>query len=132
MIVEDDDVNLLVLQLMLKQEGYETIAAVDGPAAIELADTHRPSLVLMDLSMPKMDGITAANAIRRRLNEAAPLFVAVTAHVTPHHRQLCEEAEFVDFVEKPIDRQRLFAIIRRILDEDRPADHAMERRRFLA
>lgn len=112
LVVEDDEVNMLVLQMQLEAEGYASLGARDGHEAIRIALEQRPALVLMDISMPGMDGVSAAQEICRQAGADAPQIVAVTAHVTSQHRALCAKAGFAGFIEKPVEIERLRKVLR--------------------
>ncbi len=82
LVVDDDAINLMVIEQMLDTSGFPVVSAVDGVDAIAKAALVRPALVLMDLGMPRMNGIDAAIAIRKQSNGRCPKIVAVTANVT--------------------------------------------------
>jgi CheY-like chemotaxis protein len=105
LIVDDDPTNLFVLDEFLKTEGYSTVTATNGAEAVEQFDQHKPKLILMDLSMPVMDGFEAARRILEKKSESDgfPTILAVSANVTPEWRASCFEVGMEDFIEKPID-----------------------------
>jgi two-component system cell cycle response regulator DivK len=107
LVVDDDAINLMVLEQMLAAGGFPVVNAVDGLDAVEKAMLIRPLLVLMDISMPKMNGIDAAIAIRKRSAGQSPKIVAVTANVTTQQRRDCETAGFDGFLAKPVDMKEL-------------------------
>jgi CheY-like chemotaxis protein len=115
LIVEDNQVNLMILRAMLRKRGYEPIVATDGAEGIEMTERHRPRLVLMDLQMPRLDGLAAAAEIIRRLSHAAPTIVAVTANASDDVRAACVAAGFADVLTKPIDFNLLIAAVERHL-----------------
>ena len=102
LIVDDEPVNRLVLSRMLSARGHGVIEAASGQAAIELASDHRPGLILMDINMPGMTGVEAAQRILETLGNAAPPIVAVTANDTSAQRLECEAAGFLGFIGKPL------------------------------
>ncbi len=114
LVVDDNAVNVLVVQRMLEQWGYETVTASDGMQAIEAWQKHRPILILMDLQMPTMDGVEAAQHIRRieaeQHCEHVPI-LALTADAQPEARESALQAGMVDVIIKPVDpdllRQRI-------------------------
>lgn len=114
LVVDDDEVNLLVMKMHMEQMGYATLIARSGREAIEKAATVGPDLIMMDLSMPEMDGIVAAQEIRESMGPSAPAIVAVSGHVTQQHKDLCAAAGFADFIEKPIMLQDLQRVIRNV------------------
>jgi len=104
LIVDDNEINLMVAERMVAAAGYETLCALNGREAIALYATERPDLVLVDLSMPEMDGFEAASEMMRLQEEAetkAPI-IAITAHTAETHRDRCLDAGFMGFLEKPI------------------------------
>ena len=113
LIVDDNPTNLFVLRLMLRKLGYDVLEAVGGEASVDLALQHRPRLVLMDLRMPGMDGMAAAESIRTQLGEHAPIIVAVTASVTPEQRQACAASGFAGLIPKPVDFSELAGFVSR-------------------
>lgn len=115
LIVEDNQVNLLILRAMLRKRGYEPFVAMDGAEGVEMTERHRPRLVLMDLQMPRLDGLAAATEIGRRLNGSAPTIVAVTANASDEVRASCRAAGFADVLTKPIAFDDLIATLERYL-----------------
>ena len=105
LIVDDDPTNLFVLDEFLQSEGYRTITATNGAEAVEQFARHHPKLILMDLSMPVMDGFEATRRILADSDDTSedPVILAVSANVTPEWRASCFELGMDDFIEKPID-----------------------------
>lgn len=103
LIVDDDPTNRFVLSELLLAEQFKVLRAANGFEAVQSACEHRPAVILMDISMPVMDGFEAARAIRRQIGDDPPQIFAVTAHVTPDIREKCAEQGFAGFFEKPID-----------------------------
>lgn len=103
LIVDDNEINLLVAERMVAALGCATMCALTGREAIALHRQERPDLVLIDLSMPDMDGFEAASEIMRLQDGdafRAPI-IAMTAHPAPTHRKRCLDAGFSGFLEKP-------------------------------
>ncbi len=113
LVVEDNSANLLVLRMMLRKMGYEVIEAQNGRSGVDMAIAYRPRLILMDLRMPEMDGISAATEIRTAMGDDAPTMVAVTATITPEQRVQCADTGFADLVAKPISFTHLSEIVTR-------------------
>ena len=111
LVVDDDAVNLMVIEQMLDTSGFPVVSAVDGVDAVEKAALVRPALVLMDLSMPRMNGIDAAIAIREQSGAQCPKIVAVTANVTNRQREACRAAGFDGFMAKPVDMKELLTTV---------------------
>ena len=103
LLVEDNERNRKLARTILEFRGYEVVECEDGEPALELARKHRPALVLMDIQLPTVDGITALRRLRADPDTAAIPVVAVTASVTPGERDRVVAAGFNGYVSKPID-----------------------------
>jgi len=103
LLVEDNERNRKLVRTILEFRGHEVIECDDGGPALELARAHRPALVLMDIQLPTVDGITALGRLRGDPETAAIPVVAVTASVTPGERDRVVAAGFNGYVAKPID-----------------------------
>ena len=103
LLVEDNERNRKLARTILEFRGYEVVECEDGGPALELARKHRPALVLMDIQLPTVDGITALKRLRGDPETAAIPVVAVTASVTPGERDRVVAAGFNGYVSKPID-----------------------------
>lgn len=114
LVVEDNEVNALILRAMLRKLGHEPVMAADGFEGIEIAGRLRPRLVLMDLQMPRLDGLAAASSIRALgVGENETVLVAVTASAAREVQNACEDAGFACVLAKPIVLHELEAILRR-------------------
>jgi CheY-like chemotaxis protein len=104
LIVDDNKINLLVAQRMVAAAGYETLCAEGGREAVAVYDKERPDLILMDLSMPEMDGFEAASEIMglQEGDEVKAPIIAMTAHSARTHKDKCLDAGFRGFLEKPV------------------------------
>jgi CheY-like chemotaxis protein len=116
LVVEDNPVNAMILRAMLRKRGHDPLMACDGREGVEMAARHRPSLILMDLQMPRLDGIAAAWEIRRTAGTPAPVLVAVTANAAGDVRSACRVAGFAAVLAKPIVFDALIEIVRRYVD----------------
>jgi len=103
LLVEDNERNRKLVRTILEFRGYQVVECEDGEPSLELARTHRPALVLMDIQLPTMDGITALGRLRADPETAGIPVVAVTASVTPGERDRVVAAGFNGYVSKPID-----------------------------
>lgn len=113
MVVEDNDVNRELLKRMLEMMGHEVIAASGGGEAITYAAEYDFDLILMDISMPDIDGIEAIRRIRqRRLAEGVDI-VALTAHAAADDHRRILEAGFAEILTKPVDKPKLQEVISR-------------------
>ncbi|HEX8072158.1 MAG TPA: response regulator [Pyrinomonadaceae bacterium] len=115
MVVEDFDDTRQLLRLLLERQGYYVLEANNGRSAVELAKSAHPRLILMDLSLPVLDGLSATRQIREQgfLNDV--LIVAVTAHQEREYKEKALAAGCDDFVNKPLDFDRLEALLRRFM-----------------
>ncbi len=115
LVVEDNAMNRKVFCQMLNLAGYRTITAPDGATAIDAARTHQPSLILMDIQMPGMNGVEATRRIRSDAELQAIPIIAVTALTMPGDRERCMAAGANEYVSKPMDMKQLLKIIGQIL-----------------
>ncbi len=113
LVVDDDATNRFVLTKMLKHRGYTVAQAENGAQAIECVNSTSPSVVLMDINMPGMTGVEAAQKIAAMLGADAPKIVAVTANDTTAQRAECEAAGFQGFIPKPVRMQLLYDALER-------------------
>jgi two-component system, cell cycle response regulator DivK len=114
LIVEDVELNRDLLVQLLEDE-YELASAVDGAAGVEKAASERPDLILMDLSLPVIDGWEATRRIKANATTAAIPVIALTAHAMSGDEERAREAGCDDFMTKPIDEDLLFSKLRRWL-----------------
>ena len=115
MIVEDSDDARYFMRLALEQQGYIVVEAENGARAIEVAQLERPDIILMDLSLPIMDGLAATERIRASEELNAIPIVAVTAHQETDFRVGAKAAGFDAYVTKPIDIDFLGDLINGLL-----------------
>ena len=101
--VEDNARNRKLVRTILEFRGYEVVECEDGEPALDLAKQHRPALILMDIQLPTVDGITALGRLRADAETALIPVVAVTASVTPGERDRVAAAGFNGYISKPID-----------------------------
>ena len=113
LVVEDNTVNQRVFATILRKEGYEVELASDGDQAIAALGRTAFSLVLMDIQMPGVDGLTATHRIRRNPAWASIPIVAVTAHSPATHRELCLREGMNGFLTKPVNRSALLSVVER-------------------
>jgi two-component system cell cycle response regulator DivK len=116
LIVEDNEKNRKLARMVLQKVGYRTAEAETGEAALQIARTDPPALILMDYQLPGIDGIETFR--RMRTDAAIPRMpiVAVTASAMPEDQARMREAGFDGFETKPINVQALLATVRRLLD----------------
>ena len=115
LIVEDVEDSRFLMRLELEQLGYLVLEAEDGEKALEVAERDHPDIILMDLSLPVMDGIEAAEKIRATDGLNGVPIIAVTAHQETDFRAGAKAAGFDAYVTKPIDIQFLSELIKGLL-----------------
>jgi two-component system, cell cycle response regulator DivK len=115
LIVEDSDDARYFMRLALEQLGYLIVEAENGAKALEVADRERPDIILMDLSLPIMDGLAATEKIRASETLGKIPIVAVTAHQETDFRAGAKAAGFDAYVTKPIDIDFLSDLIKGLL-----------------
>jgi len=101
--VEDNEMNRDMLSRRLIRKGYEVVMAVDGGEAVSMASSERPDLILMDLTLPVLNGPDATRAIKSNPETASLPIIALTAHSMASDRELALEAGCDDYDTKPID-----------------------------
>ena len=107
--VEDNPDNVYMLTRRLKKKGFELIIAGDGQEGIDKAIEESPALILMDLSLPTMDGWTATAEIKK-IEEVKDIpIIALSAHAMPEHRDRAIKAGCSDYDTKPVDIKRLLS-----------------------
>jgi CheY-like chemotaxis protein len=102
LIVEDNVDNFQLVQFLLERKGYEIVSAVTGRAGVEAARRERPDLILMDLSMPEMDGWDATREIKSNVETRHIPILALTVHTRPADRKRAVEAGCDGYISKPI------------------------------
>jgi CheY-like chemotaxis protein len=107
LIVEDNEMNRDMLSRRLERRGYEVCVAVDGAEGVSRAKSDLPALILMDMSLPVMNGWEATRIIRADPATAAIPVIALTAHSMPGDREKAMEAGCNDYDTKPVELPRL-------------------------
>ena len=113
--VEDNEDNVYMLSRRLKRKGFEIVVAVDGEQGVEMAFSEKPDLILMDLSLPKMDGWTATKRIKSNNDLKSIPIIALSAHAMEEHKQRAIESGCNDYDTKPVDIERLLEKINKQL-----------------
>ena len=114
--VEDNPDNVYMLTRRLKKKGFELIIAGDGQEGIDKAIEESPDLILMDLSLPTMDGWTATAEIKK-IEEVKDIpIIALSAHAMPEHRDRAIKAGCSDYDTKPVDIKRLLSKMGQYID----------------
>ncbi len=123
LVVEDNPANQMLTCSVLQREGFETDVADSSVEALKLIDEHRPDLILMDLQLPGMDGLTLTRKLKAMPGTAKVPIVAVTAHAMVGVRESALEAGCAGYISKPIDTRTLGDQVRAFLN-DRAAKSA--------
>ena len=115
LLVEDFEDSRFMMRRLLEMAGYRVVEATDGEEAVTMALKEKPQLILMDLSLPKLDGLAATRQIRGHRESAKIPIVAVSAHDSPQSRDEALAAGCNDYVTKPIDFEQLNSVVTRLL-----------------
>ena len=115
LLVEDNEMNRDMLSRRLIRKGYEVVVAVDGQAGVDLADKERPDLILMDMSLPILDGWEATRRIKAVPATGSIPVIALTAHAMATDREKALEAGCDDYDTKPVDLKSLLGKMEALL-----------------
>lgn len=115
LLVEDNLETIEVVRQELEVLGYEVLLAEDGVAAVEVATSQLPDLIVMDIRMPKMDGLQAASQIRKDPKTQSIPILAATAKALPGDREKCLASGCDDYLAKPFTHNELGAAIEKLL-----------------
>ena len=121
LLVEDNEMNRDMLSRRLMRNGYEVLLAVDGEQAVSVATADTPDLILMDMSLPVIDGWEATRRIKAVAATAHIPIIALTAHAMAGDREKAIAAGCDDYDTKPIELARLLGKIEALLDRAKPA-----------
>ncbi len=116
LLVEDNEMNRDMLSRRLQRKGYEVEIAVDGLEGVEKATTSRYDVILMDMSLPEIDGWEATRRLRTQESTQHTPIIALTAHAMSGDREKAIDAGCDDYDTKPIELQRLLSKIETLLD----------------
>ena len=116
LLVEDNEMNRDMLSRRLERKGFEVVMAVDGLAGVEMASSSNPDIILMDLSLPEIDGWEATRRIKADPATQNIPVIALTAHAMSGDEEKAREAGCDDYDTKPVNLNRLLNKIGKYLD----------------
>lgn len=115
LLVEDFEDSRFSLSKLLEIEGYEVLEAVDGAEAVDIAINSKPDLILMDLSLPIIDGLSATKQIRENAAMNSVPIIALSAHDLVDFQMKAKAAGCTDYVTKPVDFTVLMTVLAKYL-----------------
>ncbi len=118
LLVEDNDDNRVVYRTMLNHFGFRVVEATDGPEALRCVRDDRPDLIVMDISIPLMDGWETTRTLKADPDTARIPVIAVTAHALDSDRARADRIGFSLFLTKPVEPRRVVSEVRRLLGEE--------------
>jgi CheY-like chemotaxis protein len=121
LLVEDNEMNRDMLSRRLERRGFKVAMAVDGKQGLEMADTAAPDLILLDLSLPEMDGWEVLRQLKQDAKTKEVPVIALTAHALVTDRDRALKAGFDDYDIKPVELPRLLRKMDALLSERMPA-----------
>ena len=121
LLVEDNEDNRVVYRTMLAHFGFRVVEATDGHQALRLVRDDRPDLILMDISIPVMDGWETTRTLKADPDTARIPVIAVTAHALESDRARAAQIGFSLFLTKPVEPRRVVTEVRRLLGLEEPA-----------
>lgn len=119
LLVEDNEANRDMLSRRLIRKGFEVVMALDGQQAVDMAVSENPDLILMDMSLPVIDGWEATRRVKSEQTTRAIPVIALTAHAMAGDREKALDAGCDDYDTKPIDFTRLLEKISVLLAQER-------------
>ena len=117
LLVEDNEMNRDMLSRRLTRNGFEVVMAVDGGEGVAMAASEKPDLILMDMSLPVMDGWEATRRVKADAATQAIPVIALTAHALVEDRERAKAAGCDEFDTKPVELPRLLEKINRLLEQ---------------
>ena len=121
LVVEDNPTNQLLTTMVLNRDGFETAVAESAEDALVFIKARRPDLILMDVQLPGMDGLTFASTLRSVPEAAGVPVVALTSHAMRGDRERAIAAGCVGYLSKPIDTRTLSDELRAMIKQSQPA-----------
>ena len=118
LLVEDNEMNRDMLSRRLQRKGHQVITALDGVQGVELAQSQNPDLILMDMSLPILDGWQATQQLKAAPETSNIPIIALTAHAMAGDREKCLQVGCDDYDTKPVEFSRLLGKIQALLEKN--------------
>lgn len=119
LLVEDNEDNRIIYSTILRHYGYDVAEAATGPDALEQARQLHPDIILMDISLPGMDGWTVTRHLKDDPATRGIVIVAITAHALPEDHQKAQELGCASFLPKPVRPRRVLEEVQRLVGDHR-------------
>ena len=129
MVAEDHEDTRFLLRIILERHGLSVVEAGDGEEAVSLAEREAPDLILMDGSLPLLDGISVTRLVRASAALARVPIVFLSGHAGPQHQLAAREAGCDDYLVKPFEIERLYNVLEQLLPRGRRARAGEDRRK---
>jgi DNA-binding response OmpR family regulator len=129
LIIEDHEDTRFLLRVLLERRGLRVVEAGDGEAGVRAAEEFRPDLILIDWSLPRLDGIATMRLIRERDSSCHAPIVFISGHATPESQKAAREAGCCEYLVKPLDFDQLDRVLRKHLllrSANRPTGRARD------
>ena len=120
LVIEDNPDNLDLVRFLLEQSEYEVLSATDGRQGLQLAQQMHPEMILLDMSLPEIDGWTLARQLKADPETAGILVVALTAHALPGDRKKALDAGCDGYITKPLDVPNFISVVATYLRKRKP------------
>jgi two-component system cell cycle response regulator DivK len=117
LIVEDNEDNQELMRFLLERAGYDVISVENGLEGVDAARREKPDIILMDLSLPELDGWSAARQIKADAELKSTPLIAVTAHTLPGDRRKALDAGFDSYISKPINIHMFDITVGKVLEQ---------------
>lgn len=117
LIVEDNEKNLKLFRLIINSLGYETLTARDGEEGVRAAKEAMPDLILMDIQMPVMDGVSAVDLLKADETTRGIPVIALTSYAMKGDRERFLEHGFADYLAKPVSKDDLIKAVKNVLEK---------------
>ena len=118
LVIEDNELNMKLVRALLKRDGYNIFEAKDAESGIQLAHEHNPDLILMDIQLPGMDGLSAARIIHSDDALKEIPIVALTGYAMQEDKEKAFEAGCVGYISKPLDTRKFVDTLSKFIKSD--------------